>query len=239
MSDTVNYKLIVLVNKPRGISSNAALNQIKAVIRKRLNCSSKGLPKIGHAGTLDPLATGLLVVGITKDGTRQLNTFINDDKVYECEVDLLKASETGDLESFTQMSVLEDFESDQIPTLEEVEKLIKDNFTGEVTQTPPIYSALKIGGKKACDLARAGKHVEIKSRVITLHKIVITSYKFPVLGLRVFCSKGTYIRTVGSDIGKALGLHGTLLSLRRIQSGAFRLDDAYELSNLAFEDLTQ
>jgi tRNA pseudouridine55 synthase len=234
MADILRYKTIVLIDKPRGITSNATLGQIKKVIRSHLQCGSKELPKIGHGGTLDPEATGLLIIGITRDGTRELGTQIEADKIYECEVDLLKSSVTGDLELFEQMNLPDGID---IPTLAEIEELIATNFTGTVEQTPPIYSALKVGGKKACDLARAGKDVELKARNITLYSIKVIDYTFPVLTLRIHCSKGTYIRTVGQDIGKALGLYGTLCSLRRLQSGLFDIADAIKLDTLTFDDL--
>ena len=236
MANKFNYKTIVIVDKPRGISSNGAIGKIKSVIRSHLMCGKRGLPKIGHGGTLDPEATGVLVIGLTRAGTRTLGTHIGADKMYECEVDLLKTSVTGDMEQFEQMELSE---SQSIPTLEEIENLIRSDFVGEIEQTPPIYSALKVGGKKACDLARAGKEVELKPRKVTLYEVEVISYEFPVLSLRIHCSKGTYIRTVGQDIGKSLGLYGTLLSLRRIRSGSHDIADAIALNDLTFDDLVE
>lgn len=241
MADNLNYKTIVIIDKPRGISSNGAIGKIKNVIRSHLNCGKRDLPKIGHGGTLDPEATGVLVIGLTRAGTRTLGTHIGADKMYECEVDLLKTSVTGDMEQFEQMELSESQDSlrRSIPTLEEIEDLIRSDFTGEIEQTPPIYSALKVGGKKACDLARAGKDVELKPRKVTLYEVEVISYEFPVLSLRIHCSKGTYIRTVGQDIGKSLGLYGTLLSLRRIRSGSHDIADAIALNDLTFDDLVE
>jgi tRNA pseudouridine55 synthase len=234
MADTHKYKTIVLIDKPRHISSYGAIGHIKKVIWSHLQCSRKELPKIGHGGTLDPEATGLLVIGLTRAGTKTLSTQIGADKVYECEVDLLKTSVTGDLESYEQMEIPEGMIP---PSLAEIEDLIEAKFTGEHEQTPPIYSALKVGGKKACDLARAGKEVKLKPRTITLYSVDVMEYDFPVLTLKIHCSKGTYIRTVGQDIGKKLGFYGTLLSLRRLRSGSHDIADAIEMSSLTFDDL--
>lgn len=227
------YKPIVLIDKPRGISSNKALTKIKGVIRSHLQCGNKDLPKIGHGGTLDPEATGLLVVGLTREGTRKLNDHINEDKVYECEIDLLKESETGDLEKFKQMEIGDII----VPNLDLVQSVITSKFVGKIKQTPPAYSALKIQGKKACDLARNGQEVVLSSREITIYAIDILDFKFPILKLRVHCSKGTYIRTLGQDIGKALELYGTLISLRRLKSGSHEILDAINLNDLKFSDL--
>jgi tRNA pseudouridine55 synthase len=157
------------------------------VIRDHLNCGNKELPKIGHGGTLDPEATGLLIVGITRAGTKGLTNHIKADKIYECEVDLLKDSKTGDLESFEQKEMPDNTFS---PPLAIVEEIIASQFIGEIEQTPPIYSALKICGQKACDLARAGKDVKIEPRRITIYSVEVVAYEFPVLTLRVHCSKG-------------------------------------------------
>jgi tRNA pseudouridine55 synthase len=236
MAATVNYKITLLVDKPRGITSNSAIGRIKKVIKVELKCGNRGLPKIGHGGTLDPEATGLLVIGITRAGTKQLGTHITADKIYECEVDLLKESETGDVEMFEQMEMPD---GSDIPTLCQIQELIASKFTGEVEQMPPQYSALKVNGKKACDMARAGKKVELKSRNITLYSVEVISYEFPILTLRIHCSKGTYIRVVGQDIGAELGFYGTLLSLRRTFSAPYDIADAIELNKLTFQDLLE
>ena len=229
------YKNILLIDKPRGISSNYAINRIKHVIKNKLQITNKYLPKIGHGGTLDPEATGLLIIGITRVGTKKLSEQIGADKIYECDIDLLKQSETGDMEIFEQFS-LDDFDRD-IPSIDEIKNLIDDKFIGEVEQTPPIYSALKVNGKKACDLARQGIDVKLKSRKITIYDIQILNYDFPVLSLKLHCSKGTYIRTIGMDIGAELNLCGTLLNLRRIKSGDYSINDSIELDKLTFDDL--
>lgn len=231
----INYKFIILVDKPRGITSNKVLSRIKILIRNHLKCENKDLPKIGHGGTLDPEATGLLIVGLTRNGTKKLNDHINEDKIYECEIDLLKDSKTGDLESFVQMEI-QDLKPPDLVTIQDV---LISKFIGEIEQIPPAYSALKINGKKAYELARAGKEVHLSPRKITMHSINILEYHFPVLKLRVHCSKGTYIRSLGQDIGKELNLYGTLISLRRFKSGIYSIEDAIKLDKLIFDDLIQ
>ena len=233
--EETKFKEIILIDKPKGISSYKAISNIKWIFKKN---GYKKI-KIGHAGTLDPLATGLLVIGITRAGTKRLGTLINQDKTYICDIDLLKDSESGDMENYKQMLETKDVEMKEIPSLELIQELIETKFTGEIEQTPPQHSALKINGKKACDLARKGIKVEMKSRKITIHEIEVLEYEFPVLKLQVKCSKGTYIRTLGKDIGKELGFYGTLLDLRRIQSGGFSIDNALTLEDLNFNFLAK
>lgn len=220
-------KTILLIDKPIGMTSMKVIT----ILKKKL-----GISKIGHAGTLDPLASGLLVVGLNREGTRMLTNLILETKEYICEIDLLKKSASGDLEFFEQMT-LEQSESKIIPPQDVIEKLLKDKFSGEISQTPSIYSAIKINGKKAYELARNSITPEMVPRNVTIYENEIMDYTFPVLKLRVKCSKGTYIRSLGQDIGKELGLYGTLISLRRIASGNYSINDALQLESITPNDI--
>lgn len=221
---------IITVNKPYGHTSMDVVRDLRRVLKP------VKIRKVGYAGTLDPCATGVLIVGISRGGTKQMAGFTDQDKEYVTEIDLLKDTESGDMEKFSDddQKALGDTEP---PTLDEIKGLIETKFVGKITQTPPGLSAIKINGKKACDLVRSGQEVKMKSRDVTIHGIDILEYKFPVLKLRVKCSKGTYIRTLGQDIGKELGLWGTLVSLTRTVCGDHRIEDALELSKITLDDL--
>jgi tRNA pseudouridine55 synthase len=126
---------------------------------------------------------------------------------------------------------------EKIPSLEQIENIIKEKFIGLIEQVPPVLSAIKINGKKACDLVRKNIDVKMIPRNITIYDIVILDYNFPILKLHVKCSKGTYIRTLGQDLGKALGLWGTLISLRRVKSGDYSIDSAIKLESIKIDDI--
>ncbi|VBB18495.1 tRNA pseudouridine(55) synthase TruB [Yasminevirus sp. GU-2018] len=228
-------KSIIVIDKPHGITSMTVVRKLRRLL-KPLNVT-----KVGYAGTLDPYATGVLVVGVGRDGTRQLGDLTDKNKEYVCEIDLLKDSFSGDMEDFKeeyQRDVSKDLPKDfQPPTLDQIKELIRDKFVGEIKQTPPKLSAIKMNGKKACDMVRNGDDFEMKERTVTLFETEVLEYVFPVLKLRVKCSKGTYIRTLGQDIGKNLGLWGTLLSLRRTVSGDHSLKDALNLDTMTLSDL--
>ena len=230
-----NIKSIVVIDKPHGITSMTVVRKLRRLL-KPLN-----ITKVGYAGTLDPYATGVLVVGVGREGTRQLGDLTNKNKEYVCEIDLLKDSPSGDMENFKgeyQRDVKDLPKDFQPPTIDQIKQLILDKFIGEIRQTPPKLSAIKMNGKKACDMVRSGEDFEMKERSVTLFETEVLEYAFPVLKLRVKCSKGTYIRTIGQDIGKNLGLWGTLLSLRRTVSGDHGLEEALTLDTMTLADLT-
>lgn len=207
---------ILLINKPYGWTSFNVVNKIKHLIRK-----GKGYKKlkVGHAGTLDPLATGLLVICIGK-ATKLVETFINDDKEYIATFRLGQTTPSFDME--TQMN--QEFPIDHI-TAELVEKTVK-SFLGEQSQIPPIFSAKFVQGKRAYDLARQGVEMELKPVKIFFHELEIIKFELPNLTLRVRCSKGTYIRSLARDLGAALNSGAYLADLVRTGSGKFKLSDA-------------
>lgn len=227
----IAIKSIIVIDKPHGITSMTVVRRLRQILKPI------GINRIGYAGTLDPYATGVLVVGIGKEGTKQLGVFSDRDKEYICEIDLLKDTISGDMDGFIEnyQKVLPP--NKIIPTIEQIHELINTTFIGEITQLPPKLSAIKINGKKACDMVRKNIEFEMKERQVKIYAIDILAYDFPVLKLKVKCSKGTYIRTLGQDIGKKLGLWGSLLSLRRTSSGEYTLDDTLILNNITLDDL--
>lgn len=197
-----------------------------ARLRKRLN-----IKKIGHTGTLDPFATGLLIVAIGK-GTKLIPFFEKDQKTYEAEILLGKTSETLDTES----EIIESFDGKK-PTQEEIESILKSNFLGKIKQIPPKYSALKIGGKKMCDLARAGKEFEIKERETEIFSTQILEYEFPVLKIKIEVSAGFYVRSFARDLGTVLCGGGLCQNLRRTSIEAISVDTAKIVNETTDEDL--
>ncbi len=209
---------IVNVYKEAGFTSHDVVAKMRGI------CGQK---KIGHTGTLDPQATGVLPVCLGS-GTKLCDLLTDRDKEYVAELILGVTTDTQD----TTGTVLTKKRVD--PSLCPEEKLRETilGFSGEYDQVPPMYSALKVNGQKLCDLARAGREVERKPRRVTIHEIEILSVELPVVKLRVACSKGTYIRTLCADIGERLGCGGAMKSLVRTRVGAFALADAVTLSEL-------
>ncbi|MBU6446070.1 MAG: tRNA pseudouridine(55) synthase TruB [Verrucomicrobia bacterium] len=176
-----------------------------------------GIEKIGHAGTLDPFATGVMVMLIGKEMTRRSHEFLSSDKEYRATIQLGLTTETYDLEG----AIVE--RSDKVPTLAEVE-LALSAFQGDILQTPPMYSAKKVGGKKLYDLARRGIVIE-RQPVLVRVAIELLQYNYPMVDIKVTCSKGTYIRSLAHDLGQGLGCGAHLFELTRTRSGCFRLED--------------
>lgn len=211
---------VLLVNKPRGISSAGVIAVIKRTFgKKKINF------KIGHGGTLDPEAQGLLLVGMGKH-TKVLQSFIDDNKVYETTINLLHFTTTDDVSGEK-----EDVDIKKIPTMDDVVNVIT-SMIGDLEQIPSKYSAIKINGRRAYDLARKGEDFEMKSRTVKIYDIDILVYDYPNLTLKISCSKGTYIRTIGRDIGKLLGTGGYLTELIRLKSGVYFLDNAFDLDKI-------
>jgi tRNA pseudouridine55 synthase len=206
---------IVIVDKPQGWTSQDVTARLRRVFNTR---------RIGHGGTLDPMATGVLPVFVGR-ATRGVEFFEHAEKTYEA---VLQLGITTDTEDVTG-TVLEKREF----TLSEQEFLnILPQFRGEIRQIPPMYSALKINGQKLCDLARQGKEVERKPRTITIHKLECLEFSGETARLLVHCSKGTYIRTLCKDIGEALGCGGCMASLRRVTAGEYTIEEAVPLQEL-------
>ncbi len=206
---------IVIVDKPAGWTSQDVTARLRRVFQTR---------RIGHGGTLDPMATGVLPVFVGR-ATRGVEFFEHAEKTYET---TLRLGITTDTEDITG-SVLERREVNI--TRETLESAL-EGFRGEIFQVPPMYSALKVNGQKLCDLARKGKEVERTPRPITIHALTLLEFTGETARLRVRCSKGTYIRTLCKDIGAALDCGGCMEALRRTGAGEYTIDEAVPLDNL-------
>ena len=218
-------KEILLVDKPAGMSSFGVVARVRRILTEQKG--SRG--KVGHAGTLDPFATGLLVCLLGK-GTKKATEFLKLDKRYTATIELGKTSTTGDIEGEITENKVE-----KIPSLDEVKKVVQ-SFVGEIIQRVPAYSAVKIEGRRAYDLARKGIEVEMPERKVTIYEISILDYKWPELKIDAQVSSGTYIRTLGEDIGKKLGVGGYLTALRRTEIGDMKIEDAVTLEEIGVEN---
>ena len=210
---------IILVDKPAGISSFGVV----AKIRRELKDEFGHKVKVGHTGTLDPFATGLLIL-LSGKMTKKSNEFLKLDKIYEAEMKLGFISTTGDPEG-----EVTEYSSQKIkPTKAEIESCI-NSFIGEIDQTVPKFSAVKINGERAYKLARSGADFETPTRKVIIFRIEILDYSYPTLKIRCHVSSGTYIRTLAEDIGKKLGTGAYLTALRRTKVGDFRIEDAKQI----------
>lgn len=214
----------LLVDKPKEVTSFYIVKSLRKVLNMK---------RIGYAGTLDPLATGLMIVAVG-EATKLLYALEQTDKVYKVKIRLGATSETYDAEG-----PLHPFEKFQIPSREDVGKIIADHFSGERTQIPPRYSAVKIAGKHAYDLVRKGKEVNIPAKKVIFHDIRILSYEYPVLECSVSCSPGTYIRSFAHDLGQLLGCGGYVEELRRVSIGRHSVEDAVELHKITPENFSK
>jgi tRNA pseudouridine55 synthase len=213
---------IICVDKPVGWTSFDVVAKIRGAIKARYikqgTKPTKRQLKVGHAGTLDPFASGLLII-LLGDACKQADDFLKLDKSYEFTAELGKKSSTGDTEG--EMTLI----SNVIPTLEQVEMALS-NFRGTVTQVPPAYSAIKINGQRAYKLAREGKNVAMPSRAITVYKLDLLAYEHPFVRAQCSVSSGTYIRTLAEDIGTALGVGAYCTQLRRTSVGRVMVQDS-------------
>jgi len=215
---------ILLIDKPAGWTSHDAVAKVRGILKKETGQKVK----VGHTGTLDPAATGLLVL-VVGSYTKRAGEFSKLDKVYEAELTLGAVSTTGDKEG--QITP----KSDKKPSSEEISAAMK-KFTGEINQTPPQFSAVKIGGQRAYKAARAGKTVEIEPRKVTIYEITDVKYNYPALKFTAKVSSGTYIRSLAEDIGQTLGTGAYLSALRRASVGGFDTENAIKVKDLSAPD---
>ena len=206
---------IVIIDKPQGWTSQDVTARLRRVFNTR---------RIGHGGTLDPMATGVLPVFVGR-ATRGVEFFEHAEKTYET---VLRLGITTDTEDITGTVLTE---QDAFVTGEQLEEVLK-KFRGEILQVPPMYSALKINGQKLVDLARRGREVERQPRPITIHELTLLGMEAEGIRLRVRCSKGTYIRTLCKDIGEALGCGGCMAALRRVAAGEYTARESVPLQTL-------
>ena len=217
----------ILIDKPAGITSFGVVARVRRVLKQKLG---KKKIKVGHTGTLDPFATGLLVLLYGKETKNAMN-LTKLDKVYEAEFTLGQISSTGDPEG--EISECSNF---QIPTLEQIRKEVELNFLGKIEQTPPAFSAIKIDGQRAYDLARKGADFKIPKRTVEIFSFEILDYNFPILKVRTHVSSGTYIRSLAEDLGYKLGCSAFCSKLRRIKIADFDISNAIELKDLGIKD---
>lgn len=217
---------VLVVDKPAGPTSH----DIVAAIRRKFD-----IKKVGHGGTLDPQATGVLVI-LTGKGTKLSSRFMSSDKVYEGSIRLGSATDTQD----AQGVVLSEGDFSAV-TLEQMEKVI-ENFKGDIMQTPPMVSAVKVDGVPLYKRARKGETIERKQRMVHIYEFIITKFGLPDSEFRIKCTKGTYVRTICADVGEALGCYAHLKTLRRAQSGSLTLEQATqfdELMNMSRDQLME
>lgn len=210
---------IAVIDKPLEWTSTDVVRKIKYVLINRLGYKKI---KIGHAGTLDPLATGVLLICIGK-ATKMVNALQSEEKEYVAELELGASTPSFDMEH----PIDKRYPTEHI-TREMIEKALSD-LSGERLQAPPLYSAKKVEGVRAYEFARAGEQVELRKALINIYEMEILSLEMPILKIRVRCSKGTYIRSLAGEIGEAVGSGAYLRSLRRTRSGGFTAENGYDL----------
>ncbi len=210
----MNEDSVLLVDKPAGITSFGVVARVRRKLSEQLGRKAK----VGHTGTLDPFATGLMIIVTGKECRNAIN-YSKLDKEYEAVVRLGQTSTTGDPEG--ELTTV----SDHQPTRDEIEAALA-KFRGVITQRPPIYSAIKINGRRAYDLARKGEAVEIPERQVTVYSLELFSYAYPDIHIRVHVSSGTYIRSLAEDIGTTLGTGAYCAELRRTKVGEWSVERA-------------
>lgn len=215
---------VILIDKPSGMTSFGVVARIRRVLTQQAGKKVK----VGHTGTLDPFATGLMILVVGRE-CKNAGSYSKLDKVYEATIRLGQTSTTGDPEGeITDIHSI-------APSLAELSEVL-EYFKGEISQTPPIYSAIKINGQRAYDLARAGKQPEMPERKITIHSLDLIDYNYPLLKIRAHVSSGTYIRTLAEDIGKSLGTGAYCTELRRTKIADWDISQSKSLLDMGIAD---
>jgi len=240
---------VILIDKPAGMTSFGVV----ARVRRKLSEQTGHKVRVGHTGTLDPFATGLMII-LTGKMTKKSGDFLKLDKVYEATIHLGATSTTGDQEGeitpckptsstvipgrsaspSLRVSSLKTRRNSDLPKTT-VDKVLR-SFIGEITQTPPIYSAIRINGQRAYKLARKGEKVDMPTRKVRIYSIELLDYNYPELKIRAHVSSGTYIRTLAQDIGEKLGTGAYLARLRRIQIGDYNISQAKVLADFCINN---
>ena len=207
---------VIVIDKPRGPTSMSMVNLVRRKCKKM---------KTGHAGTLDPLATGVLVLGVGKM-TKKLGLMMDTDKRYKTVIDLSATTSGHDAETER-----EEVQVDSPPTRQEIDDAVA-SFAGEIMQSPPIFSAVKVDGHRAYAVARKGKEVKLEPRKVTVHSISVVEYAWPLVTIDIACAKGFYVRSLARDLGKQLQTGGYCTEIRRTEVGRFTLGIAKQLETL-------
>ncbi len=211
----------LIIDKPEGITSHDVVDALRR---------ATGVKRVGHAGTLDPFATGLLIIGVGREATRELSHFLKQDKTYLATLRLGAVSDTQDKTGKIQFTM-----NNEQFTRQKIQATL-EQFLGEQEQLPPMYSAKKIGGKKLYELARQGKEIVREKHHIIIHDIKLLEYAWPEATIEVRASSGTYIRALAHDIGQTLGCGAYLETLRRTKIGEMDLKDAVPLDRVTKEN---
>ncbi len=217
MKQNLNNHGFILINKPIGPSSHDIVNILRKITNER---------KIGHAGTLDPLAEGLLIIAIGRQTTKKINEYTLLDKTYIAEIKLGEETNTYDREG----KIVKKYNIEKI-NKKDLKKAIK-KFIGQQKQIPPMYSAKKVKGKKLYDLARQDIIIDRESSLIEIKKIKLLKYRWPIAKIKINCSSGTYIRSLAYDLGLELFCGAYLFSLKRSKIGKYKLKNAYNLDKI-------
>ena len=212
------------INKPESWTSFDVVNYVRKIVAHHEGKKPRNI-KVGHTGTLDPAATGLLIIAVGKQYTQQMPTLMKQDKTYDVELTIGKVSTTQDKEGeVTQISK-------EVPSREDIDKVL-ELFKGEIQQLPPAFSAIKVNGVRAYELARKGREVELKPRPVKIYEIANVTYEYPLLRFSAHVGSGTYIRSLARDIGEKLGTGAYMSALCRTSIGDVKIAQAYELSDL-------
>lgn len=211
----------ILINKNPGPTSHDIVDKLRKIT---------GIKKIGHAGTLDPFASGLLIMAIGRESTRKIDQFVKKDKTYIADIVLGATTNTYDRDG--EIVITKNFKE---PDKNKITEILK-SFVGEQEQVPPMFSAKKVGGKKLYDLARKGIVIERKASKITINKINLIEYNFPELKIEIECSSGTYIRSLANDIGEKLSCGAYLKELKRTAIDKFDIKKSLEIKDLTPEN---
>lgn len=214
---------IILIDKPAGMTSFGVVARIRRVLSENPPYGGGKKVKVGHTGTLDPFATGLMILVIGRE-CKNAGKYSKLDKTYEATIRLGQTSTTGDPEGeITEVSDIK-------PSQAKIESTLK-KFTGEITQKPPIYSAIKINGQRAYKLARKGEKIDMPKRQVTIYSLEIVNYSYPVIKIKIRVSSGTYIRSLAEDIGRSLGVGAYCTQLRRVEIDKWNVNEAQQLSD--------
>jgi tRNA pseudouridine55 synthase len=208
---------ILLVDKPKGWTSFDVVAKVRSLVSKEMGLKPKNV-KVGHTGTLDPIATGMVIVLVGKKYTKMAEGLTKKDKVYEVEFILGETSSSYDTE--TEVTKI----SDRVPERNELNEAI-EKFKGDIMQIPPAFSAIKLNGVRSYDLARQGKEVELEPRKVKIISSELLSYEYPIVKMRLDVSSGTYVRSYVRDIGETLKVGAVMSNLRRTSIGSIKLDD--------------
>lgn len=211
--------MFLLIDKPKGLTSHDVVSRLRKITKEK---------KIGHGGTLDPFATGLLIIGLGRKSTKKLGNFLKLDKEYEAKITLGEERTTDDITGEVRKDELK---NERKPSKKEVIEVIQ-SFIGHQKQVPPYFSAIKIKGKKSYEAARKGNFIDLKARKIVIYSIELFSYSYPFIKIVCKVSSGTYIRSLARDLGRKLKTGAFLSSLRRISIGNFKINQAVPLEKI-------